>query len=451
MSLSILNGSYLPVVLFYDMVQLAKFQEEDNIMEYAILGGGALGLMAAYRLAQAGQAVMVFEREPLAGGLAAGFRIDDLWLEKFYHHLFRTDKTAIRLIEELGLGKRLEWIRPRTVSLIGGEIHQLDSPLTLLQFKPWRLDERLRVAAVMVFLKLAHPSWLEGRTADAWLRRWMGRRPYEMLFEPLFIAKFGALYDQIALPWFWARFHDRTTRLGYLKGGFQQLYERLVERISALGGKVLLGTSVERVEPQEGRWQVRTDQGTWSFDRVISTLPTRLTCRLVPALPPEYRQRYDWGQAYGAHCLILALDRPLTDSYWINICDQGYPFTGLFEHTNFCSPREYGGRHLVYLGNYRPMDDALFKMSKEEVMALYFPHLKRIVPSFDASWVQESWLFQAPYAQPIVTTDYRQHIPPLQTPLPGLWVANMFQVYPHDRGQNYSFALGEQVARAALL
>lgn len=420
-------------------------------MEYAILGGGALGLMAAYRLAQAGQAVMVFEREPLAGGLAAGFRIDDLWLEKFYHHLFRTDKTAIRLIEELGLGKRLEWIRPRTVSLIGGEIHQLDSPLTLLQFKPWRLDERLRVAAIMVFLKLAHPSWLEGRTADAWLRRWMGRRPYEMLFEPLFIAKFGALYDQIALPWFWARFHDRTTRLGYLKGGFQQLYERLVERISALGGKVLLGTSVERVEPQEGRWQVRTDQGTWSFDRVISTLPTRLTCRLVPALPPEYRQRYDWGQAYGAHCLILALDRPLTDSYWINICDQGYPFTGLFEHTNFCSPREYGGRHLVYLGNYRPMDDALFKMSKEEVMALYFPHLKRIVPNFDASWVQESWLFQAPYAQPIVTTDYRQHIPPLQTPLSGLWVANMFQVYPHDRGQNYSFALGEQVARAALL
>src|SRR5579875_369885 len=419
-------------------------------MEYAILGGGALGLMAAYRLAQAGQAVMVFEREPLAGGLAAGFRIDDLWLEKFYHHLFRTDKTAIRLIEELGLGKRLEWIRPRTVSLIGGEIHQLDSPLTLLQFKPWRLDERLRVAAVMVFLKLAHPSWLEGQTADAWLRRWMGRRPYEMLFEPLFIAKFGALYDQIALPWFWARFHDRTTRLGYLKGGFQQLYERLVERISALGGKVLLGTCVERVELQEGRWQVRTDQGTWSFDRVISTLPTRLTCRLVPALPLEYRQRYDWGQAYGAHCLILALDRPLTDSYWINICDQGYPFTGLFEHTNFCSPREYGGRHLVYLGNYRPMDDALFKMSKEEVMALYFPHLKRIVPNFDASWVQESWLFQAPYAQPIVTTDYRQHIPPLQTPLPGLWVASMFQVYPHDRGQNYSFALGEQVARAAL-
>ncbi len=416
-------------------------------MDYAILGGGALGLMAAYRLSQAGQSVMVFEQEPLAGGLAAGFRIDDIWLEKFYHHLFRSDTTAIHIIEELGLMDRLEWIRPRTVSLVNGEIHQLDSPMTLLNFKPWRLDERLRVAAVMSFLKVAKPAWLEGLTADTWLRQWMGKRPYEMLFEPLFIGKFGALYDQIALPWFWARFHDRTTRLGYLKGGFQQLYERLVERIQAQGGKVLLGTSVEQVERADGRWRVQTSQGTWNFARVISTLPTRLTCRLIPELPADYRARYDWGQAYGAHCLVLALDRQLTDSYWINICDRGYPFTGLFEHTNFCSPSEYGGRHLVYLGNYRPMNDSLFTLSKEAVMEQFFPHLKRIVPAFAPSWVQESWLFKAAYAQPIVTTDYRKHIPPLYTPLDNLWVANMFQVYPHDRGQNYSFELAERVVK----
>jgi hypothetical protein len=27
----------------------------------------------------------------------------------------------------------------------------------------------------------------------------------------------------------------------------------------------------------------------------------------------------------------------------------------------------------------------------------------------------------------------------------GLYVANMFQVYPHDRGQNYSIALAERL------
>jgi protoporphyrinogen oxidase len=415
-------------------------------MQYALLGGGALGLMAAYRLAEAGQTVMVFEQEKTAGGLAAGFRIGDSWLDKFYHHLFRSDKTAIKVIEELGL--QLDWHRPRTVSLINGAFEQLDSPLTLLQFKPWRIDERLRVAAVLAFLKLANPAWLEGKTADAWLRRWMGKRTYEMLFEPLFIGKFGTLHDRIALPWFWARLHDRTTQLGYLNGGFQQLYERLVEGISARGGKVLLGTRVEKVEQIDGRWQVQSSQGNWTFDRVISTLPTRLTCRLIPALPPEYHARYDWGQAYGAHCLILSLDRQLTEScYWINICDRGYPFMAIVEHTNFRSPTEYGGRHLVYLGNYRAMDDPLFTMSKEEVQAAFIPHLQRIIPTFQPEWIQECWMFQAPFAQPIVTTEYREHIPPLDTPLEGLWVANMFQVYPHDRGQNYSLELAERLVK----
>jgi len=103
-------------------------------MEYAVLGGGALGLMAAYRLAQAGQSVIDFEQEKIAGGLASGFQVGDTWLEKFYHHIFQSDKKIIQMIEELGLEDRLEWLRPRTVSLIGGEIHQLDSPLTLLTF-----------------------------------------------------------------------------------------------------------------------------------------------------------------------------------------------------------------------------------------------------------------------------------------------------------------------------
>src|SRR5260370_32474446 len=251
-------------------------------MEYAILGGGALGLMAAYRLTQAGHAVMVFEQEKIAGGLASGFRVGDdgeAWLEKYYHHLFRTDKTAISTIKELGLGDRLTWSHPRTVTLTGGQIHQLDSPLNLLLFQPLRLDERMRVFAVLALLKLTNSRPFEGKTADAWLRRWMGKRPYQMLFEPLFEGKFGTMREQIAMPWFWARVHDRTTYLGYLRGGFQLVYERLVERIGEKGGKVLLGTRVEQGQQQEdGRWQGHTTQRTRTGDLAISSLLTRLTC-----------------------------------------------------------------------------------------------------------------------------------------------------------------------------
>jgi protoporphyrinogen oxidase len=131
----------------------------------------------------------------------------------------------------------------------------------------------------------------------------------------------------------------------------------------------------------------------------------------------------------------------------MNITDPGYPFITLVEHTNYMPSRDYGGRHLIYLGNYRPMGDPLFSQRREEVMREFLPHLARINPAFERGWVQDSWMFSAPYAQPIVTTDYRQHIPPFRTPLPGLYLANMFQVYPHDRGQNYSVELAERLVR----
>ena len=418
-------------------------------MDYGILGGGVLGLTAALRLAQRGHRVAVYEREREAGGLAAGFRVGEAWLEKFYHHLFRSDTAVTGLIQELGLGDRLVWPRPTTGLLIDGRFHQLDSPRSLLRFAPLRLDERVRMGAVMGFFRyLPSPAILEGKRAAPWMRRWMGSRPYEVVWRPLLAGKFGAVADEIALPWLWARVHDRSAELGYVRGGFQLFYNRLAERIEELGGEVCLGTAVSEVTPlPDGRLNVTSDVGALTFDRVISTLPTRLTCRLVPALPESYRARYDWGSAYGAHCLILALDRPLTPSYWLNVTDPGYPFVALVEHTNYQSPDDYGGRHLIYLGNYRPMDDPLFVQEKKDVLAEFLPHLKRINPSFEPSWVTESWMFRAPFAQPIVTTEYRDHIPPFETPIPGLFVANMFQVYPHDRGQNYSVALAEQLVR----
>jgi protoporphyrinogen oxidase len=439
---------------------------------YAVLGGGVLGLVAALRLAERRHHVRLFEREAEPGGLAAGFVVEPegsgalagrpVYLEKFYHHLFQSDHAITALIKELGLGGELEWLRPLTVTLSGGRIYQLDSPLSLLRFPPVPLAGRLRMAAALAFLKLLPTAApLEGRTAAAWARATMGERAWETVLGPLFKGKFGAVADQIALPWLWARFHDRTTRLGYVRGGFQRFYDRLAGRVVELGGELSLGTEITRIASAERTGAadesavvvtyapvgLSGDVQTAVFDRVVSTLPTRLTCALAPDLPPDFRARYDWGRAYGAHCLILALDRAVTSSYWMNVNDPGYPFMVFVEHTNYLPPADYGGRHLVYLGNYRPMDDRLFTMRKDEVLAEFLPHLSRINPAFAPSWVTESWMFAAPYAQPIVTTDYRARIPPFETPLPGLYVANMFQVYPHDRGQNYSVELAEKLVR----
>ncbi len=417
----------------------------------AILGAGALGLVTALRLAERGHDVTVYERERLPGGLASGFEIEPgMWLEKFYHHLFRSDRQAIGLIEELGMGAQLRWSAPPTVTLREGRLHRLDSPTSLLRFTPLPMVDRVRMGAGLAYLRMTSSAQrLEGYTAGRWITRTMGRKAYEVVWGPLLRGKFGAAADEIAMPWFWARVHDRTTQLGYLAGGFQQLYEALAARIVELGGTVHLGATVERIELASTGLDVTVRDGDGvhaaTFSEVVSTLPTRLTIRLTPSLPDSYRALHDWGRAYGAHCLILALDRPLTDAYWVNVNDAGFPFMALVEHTNYQPATEYGGRHLLYLGNYRPMDDPLLSLSTSDAVAEFAPHLARLNPAFEERWISGAWSFAAPFAQPIVTTDYRAHIPPFRTPVPGLWVANMFQVYPHDRGQNYSVALAERL------
>ncbi len=164
-------------------------------------------------------------------------------------------------------------------------------------------------------------------------------------------------------------------------------------------------------------------------------------------MPADYAAAHPAPRALGAHCLILSLDRPLTDVYWIGVNERAMPFLAVVEHTNMIDPSEYGGRHLVYLGNYRAHDDPIFSSSKDEILASFEPGLRRLNPAFDRSWIRDSWSFAAPFAQPIVTPTFARTIPGFDTPVDGLYVANMFQVYPYDRGQNYSIELAERLVR----
>lgn len=417
-----------------------------------MIGGGILGLTAALRFAQASARVTVLEREDRVGGLVASFEIGGTPIERFYHHLFRTDRDIQSLINEAGLGSELVWRRPDTSVLSGGKFYSLDSALDVLRFSPLRLIDRLRLGAGVGYLRmLGDFHRLEGQTASAWIRRWMGPEVYRLLWGPLLRAKFGAYAEEIALPWFWSRVHLRTPSLGYIRGGFFRLYHRLAEILEQQGARICLGIEVRSIRAAAGQVLVETSSGTETFDRLLATTPTRLFMRLAPDLPEDYRASYDPGDFYGAHSVVLGLDRSLLDGiYWLNINDPGFPFMVAVEHTNFMPTSDYGGLHVLYLGNYLAMSDPLFQRSDDEVLGQFLEAVRRINPRFDASWVVESHVFKAPYAQPIVTRDYHRHIPPHETPLSGVFLANMFQVYPQDRGQNYSVQMANRVARQVL-
>jgi len=408
-------------------------------MKIAIVGAGFTGLAAAYKLSVKHD-VTVFEKDDKVGGLAVGFKMPGWeWsLEKHYHHWFTNDYYILNIARELGLEKELLFPPSLTSIYYGHEIYPFNSPSQILNFSPLPLPDRVRLGIVSAFLKGLFKTWalnLERTTADAWLQKYYGKKTYEVVWKPLLYGKFGPFAKQVNMAWFWARIKKRTLKLGYIKGGYQFLAEKIAENIRKKGGKILLNTSFN---PKESS----------GFDKVIMTAPSSIFTKIYPALPQGYKNKLNnIPHLHALNLLLITKERFLDKTYWLNINEEKFPFISVVEHTNFIDPKYYGGNHLIYVGNYLPDNHPYLKMTKEQLFQTYLPYLKKINPSFNFQFsIFNFQMFSAPNAQPVFGINYSKDKPSFQTPVPNVYLANLDMVYPWDRGTNYAIEMGYKVA-----
>jgi protoporphyrinogen oxidase len=432
-------------------------------MRVGIIGGGVAGLAAAYHLTKEGHFAEVFEVAPFLGGQASTFDVFGGRLERGYHHLFVSDTEIADLIQEIGLGDKLAWLESSVGFYHGGKVWDFASPMDLLRFKPLPFLDRIRVGLwTFILQKTKSYSKFEGVTAKDWLSKRMGRRGYEVIWEPLLRGKFGEYYDKIGMTWIWNKVTLRVAsrkgagqveHLGYPMGSFGEVIDVLAERIAQQGGVVHTSASVTQIIEADGSataMDVKLEGGETErreYDAIIATIPSYVFTRLAPAMPPEYQSKLENVDYLSAILMVLVMDRPFTNKYWMNIADPGMPFVALIEHTNLIDKELYGGKHILYISNYPSRDNELYQMSGGELMDLFVPHLQKINPDFERSWVIEYHHHRVDGAQPIVGINYRAGIPDHRTPLKGLYLANTTQIYPEDRGTNYSVRMGRQVAR----
>ena len=421
-----------------------------------VIGAGFTGLSAAWELVRRGVRVTVLEADPEVGGLAGTFEVQGERLEKFYHHWFTNDAHVGDLVKELGVEDRVVYRPTRTGMYFANSVFRMSSPADVLKFTPLPFIDRLRLGLLALRAR-AVKDWkpLEAITAEEWLVRLGGRNVYRVVWEPLLQGKFGPFASSISAVWFWNKLklrggsRDRTgaEMLAYYRGGFAALADRLAEEVVRLGGTIETLRPALGLDVRDGVVTgVRTSSGTIAADAVLATTSLPIFADMVEAhVEPRYVEQLRAIDYLANVCLVLELDRSLSSTYWLNVNDPGFPFVGVIEHTNFEPASTYGGRHIVYLSKYLPESAELFRMTDDEVVAYCLPYLERMFPAFDRSWILGAHVWKARFSQPIVTRHYSEMIPSVETPIQGLYLNTMAQVYPEDRGTNYAIREGRKV------
>ena len=420
-----------------------------------VVGAGAMGLAAAYRAAKNGHEVDLIEAAPEPGGMAGHFDFDGISLERFYHFVCKTDYPTFDLLKELGLSEAMQW-RPTSMGVFaGGKLHRWGDPVALLRFPHLSLWQKARYG-LFALVSVRRDKWpaIEHESAKSWIIRWCGDGVYKLLWEPLFDYKFYEYADNVSASWIWTRIRRigrsrqsmMQEELGYIEGGSITLVNALIDGIKRHGGRLHLGEPAAEVISEAGRVTgVRTSKSFYPADAVICTSPTPYISALVPSLPNEWKLRYDAIRNIGVICVIFKLNQAVSPHFWVNISEPGIEIPGMIEFSNL---RDVGGPHIVYVPYYMPVTNAKFSWTDERLLEEAFNCLQRINPSLNSEDILATKVARLKYGQPICEPGFAAKIPPVQTPIRGLQIADTCYYYPEDRGIAESVRLGQQMANA---
>lgn len=414
----------------------------------AIIGAGFAGLALAFDLSKnKNLQVEVIESMDRAGGMAAGYK-EANWewtLEEHYHHAFGTDKALQQFLSDLGLRDKLIYKYAKASTLYKGKFHQVDSALSLLGFKELSLWSRLRTGVVLAFLKLV-PSgkWLENWRAAEFLPATMGQQAWKVLWQPLFVSKFGRFSREVNMAWFWARVKPRTAALGYFVGGWQRLADLIVAQLMAKGVVFRFDTNVQKIIKTKDQLHLNfSGANSDLYDVVISTLPSPVFQKLIDL--PEFHGDL---RGLGAMTLLLRLRRQLLpdDIYWLNVNEKNWPFVAVIEHSNYMPTEKYGGEHLVYLGRYLEVGDPNFAKNAQQLLEDYRPFLRKLQADFDQQLIDVK-VSKSVFAQPLSVVGQSRRNPSFTTSVPGLYWVSMQHVYPFDRGINHAIGFARRMLK----
>ena len=427
--------------------------------DVVIVGGGFSGLSAALNLVRNGKKVHIIEKSNNLGGLASTFSFSrEIEVEKFYHHWFNTDNYIIELIKSLKLEHNVIYEPSNTGIFFNNRIWKLSTPIELLKFTALPFFDRIRLGILIFYVRFIK-NWkkIEHLTIKEWLKPICGENVYNVVWEPLIQSKFSVHSENISAVWMWkklilrggSRNKSGKESLAYYKGGFGNLVYEIGNFLEKSGSQISYNTEITNVEIKGNKIK-----NILSKNRVINGKSYLFTTSL-PELSNifQFSNKKNWLNnlqkvSYLANiCLVLKLTKPLSEVYWLNINDPGFPFVGIIEHTNLDDPKSYDNFHIAYLSKYISKENPVWNYSDKEYFNYAIKHLTKIFPEFEKNLVSDYSIWRADYAQPITTPGYSKLLEKIEMPFSNSFLCTMAQIYPEDRGTNFAVRDGMKISK----
>ncbi len=410
----------------------------EDQQQWAIVGGGMIGLSIALRLARHDAKVTLYEAAPELGGLTASHSAHGVKWDRYYHVIEARDHQLLALLDEIELSAEIAWTRTKTNYFDGHTVYPLNDVFDYLRLPALGVVDKLRVAATIARgMRVSDLRPLESLPASTWLIHWSGANAYENLWCPLLRAKLGNNYERVSAAYICAvikRFYGarqgrkKTELFGYVKGGYDTVINTLMRRLRTESVEFKLGEPVTAVRRNQAGLEVCAGENVNRYDRVIVTAASPLAARVCHDLSAQEKSEHARISYQGVVCASLLLRAELGGAYLTYITDPHVPFTAIIEMSSLVDRSLLDNHHLVYLPKYVTAEDPFYDCDDETVKASCITGLQRIFPKFDVNDIVCFKVARSRHVMSLPELDYSQRLPSIKTSVPGLYICNAAQI-----------------------
>ncbi len=438
----------------------------DDTDPVVVIGGGPAGLTAAYRLAQAGDPVVVLESDNIVGGISRTVERDGWRFDIGGHRFF----TKVRPVEEFWhevLPDEDFLLRPRMSRIYyGGKFY--DYPIKLTNaLGNLGLVEAARCALSFLWVRISPPK--NQNTLEGYIVTNYGWRLYNHFFKTYNEKVWGVPASELSADWgaqrikgmsLWnavwepirsslvGRRRDRSQQVTSLIEEFQypklgpgMMWERCAEAIGELGGTIEMETEAVAVHVKDGRAVSVTTEGAdgrkeLPATHVISSMPFTALARCIePAVPDEVLRAADdlHYRDFLTEALVVPERRGFPDN-WIYIHS---PDVRVGRIQNFGSWSPFlvkDGRTCLGMEYFVFEGDDLWASADNDLVKLAITELARI-GLVDPADVESGYVVRMPKAYPVYDDAYRDNVEVIRK-----WLeANAPNIHPVGRNGMHKY------------